>query len=29
VSFNWDKICGCVEPEEPDPIKYNQTYLDR
>ena len=20
VSFNWDKICGCVEPEEKDPI---------
>ena len=21
VSFNWDKVCGCVEPEERDPIK--------
>lgn len=29
VSFNWDKICGCVEPEEKDPIKYNTTYLER
>lgn len=29
VSFNWDKICGCVEPEERDPIKYNTTYLER
>ncbi|KIZ05779.1 hypothetical protein MNEG_2178 [Monoraphidium neglectum] len=29
VSFNWDKVCGCVEPEERDPIKYNNTYLER
>lgn len=29
VSFNYDKVCGCVEPEEPDPILYNQTYLQR
>jgi hypothetical protein len=21
VSFNWNKICGCVEPDESDPIK--------
>jgi len=29
VSFNYDKVCGCVEPEEKDPIKYNNTYLQR
>jgi hypothetical protein len=29
VSFNYDKVCGCVEPEERDPIIYNNTYLER
>jgi hypothetical protein len=29
VSFNYDKVCGCVEPEERDPILYNNTYLER
>ena len=29
VSFNWDKVCGCVEPEERDPILYNATYPQR
>ena len=29
ISFNYDKVCGCVEPEEKDPIKYNSTYLQR
>eukprot|EP00878_Enallax_costatus_P021261 GHUV01022503.1.p1 GENE.GHUV01022503.1~~GHUV01022503.1.p1 ORF type:complete len:402 (+),score=62.90 GHUV01022503.1:1266-2471(+) len=29
ISFNYDKVCGCVEPEEKDPIKYNNTYLER
>jgi hypothetical protein len=29
VSFNYDKVCGCVEPEERDPIAYNNTYLER
>jgi hypothetical protein len=29
VSFNYDKVCGCVEPEERDPIKYNNTYMER
>jgi hypothetical protein len=29
VSFNYDKVCGCVEPEERDPIVYNNTYLER
>lgn len=23
------EVCGCVEPEEKDPIKYNNTYLER
>uniref|UniRef100_A0A383VZ49 GH18 domain-containing protein n=1 Tax=Tetradesmus obliquus TaxID=3088 RepID=A0A383VZ49_TETOB len=29
VSFNYDKVCGCVEPEERDPIRYNNTYMER
>jgi hypothetical protein len=29
VSFNYDKVCGCVEPEERDPILYNNTYSER
>lgn len=29
LSFNFDKVCGCVVPDESDPIKYNVTYLDR
>jgi len=29
VSLHWDKVCGCVFPEEPDPILYNMTYADR
>ncbi len=24
-----DKVCGCVEPDEPDPIKYNTTFPQR
>lgn len=23
------QVCGCVEPEETDPIKYNTTYMER
>lgn len=23
------QVCGCVEPEEKDPIKYNNTYIER
>jgi len=29
ISFNFDKVCGCVEVEESDPIKYNLTYPAR
>ncbi|GBF89297.1 hypothetical protein Rsub_02174 [Raphidocelis subcapitata] len=29
ISFNWDKVCGCVEPEERDPLLYNTTYNER
>eukprot|EP00879_Flechtneria_rotunda_P025676 GHRR01027311.1.p1 GENE.GHRR01027311.1~~GHRR01027311.1.p1 ORF type:complete len:204 (+),score=65.46 GHRR01027311.1:703-1314(+) len=29
VSFNYDKVCGCVEPDEKDPILYNNTYIER
>lgn len=24
-----DKVCGCVEPKEPDPLLYNRTYTQR
>jgi hypothetical protein len=24
-----DKVCGCVEPKEKDPLLYNRTYVDR
>lgn len=23
------QVCGCIEPEERDPLRYNNTYLDR
>ncbi|KAF8071154.1 rimM [Scenedesmus sp. PABB004] len=29
VSFNYNKVCACVEPEERDPAVYNATYLER
>ncbi|KAI8472172.1 MAG: hypothetical protein J3K34DRAFT_215181 [Monoraphidium minutum] len=29
VSFNWNKVCGCVEPRERDPLLYNRTYTQR
>jgi len=29
VCFNWDKVCGCVEPKERDPLLYNRTYVER
>ena len=29
VCLNWNKVCGCVEPQEPDPLLYNGTYYVR
>jgi hypothetical protein len=29
VALNYDKVCGCVEPEEPDALRYNATYAER
>ncbi|KAI8464122.1 MAG: hypothetical protein J3K34DRAFT_396852 [Monoraphidium minutum] len=29
VCFNWDKVCGCVEPRERNPVVYNRTYAQR
>ena len=29
ISFNFDKVCGCVVVDESDPIKYNVTYMER
>lgn len=29
IAFNWDKVCGCVEPKERDPLLYNRTYVER
>lgn len=29
ISFNWNKVCGCVEPNESDPLLYNATYTER
>lgn len=29
LCFNWNKVCGCVEPRERDPLLYNRTYTER